>query len=360
MKKIFLLLLVFPFLFSDLKAQGDEREYGVAVFYTIGNNTWNIQVSINNIELFTMPNNSIFYQKIYSKGNALVQFRMGSGFYKYVNFILKNNDTVYYRINNTANGKFTAIEKSKNEALLEIENEINVEKEVYERFYSSERITYPYIPESFENRDKFGKRSGSGFLISNAGYVVTNYHVIQNTKKITVRGVNANKKSSLSAKIIYTDTVNDLAVLQLEDKISIEPPPFIFRNTPCETGENIFVLGYPLTTSMGEDIKLTDGLVSSANGYKGDTASYQISAPVQPGNSGGPLFDKDGNIVGIVNAKLTGAENTTYAIKIRYLQEALTKAGVTFASQNKNSLTGKPLTEQVKAIQNFVYIIDAE
>src|SRR6185436_3333739 len=77
--------------------------------------------------------------------------------------------------------------------------------------------------------------------------------------------------------------------------------------------------GYPLTTSMGQDVKLTTGIISSVNGYQGNANSYQITAPVQPGNSGGPVFDEQANLVGVINAKHVLAENATYAIKSTYL-----------------------------------------
>ena len=68
------------------------------------------------------------------------------------------------------------------------------------------------------------------------------------------------------------------------------------NTTTSEVGEEVFVLGYPLTATMGDEIKLTTGVISSKSGFQGDISQYQISAPVQPGNSGGPLFDSKGNI----------------------------------------------------------------
>jgi S1-C subfamily serine protease len=73
-------------------------------------------------------------------------------------------------------------------------------------------------------------------------------------------------------------------------------------------GSNVFALGYPMALSlMGEEVKFTDGKISSKTGFQGDITTYQISVPIQPGNSGGPLFDYDGNIVGITNAGINKA-----------------------------------------------------
>ena len=98
--------------------------------------------------------------------------------------------------------------------------------------------------------------------------------------------------------------------------------PYNVKTSVSDVGEEVFVLGYPLTSTMGDEIKLTtrsDKL--KKQGFRKETLSlYQISAPIQPGNSGGPLFDNRGNLIGIVNAKHKGAENVGYAIKTSYLK----------------------------------------
>ncbi len=358
MKRLFFLVVSLVLFANVLFAQKNDREFGVVVFYTKGKYTSNVTFSINNINAVTLYK-GVLYHKVYSSGQALLSIS-SRGDIRNFNTQLLLHDTLYVKVLTLSAGIISNFQVvNKEEAIAEIEQE-KKERDNYLTLYSTERITYPYNPESFDDKENKGKRSGSGFLLSKEGYIVTNYHVIENTKKVTVRGVNGNKNSSLSAKVVYTDTINDLALLQLEDKIIIENPAYKTRNTTCDVGESIYVLGYPLTTAMGEDIKLTDGLVSSQNGFKGDTASYQISAPVQPGNSGAPLFDKDGNIIGIVNAKLRGAENATYAIKVKYLMQAIDRAGVKSISNSNNGLVGKTLPQQVKAIQDFVYIIEAE
>lgn len=354
MKKLFLFLFIISFFNPELKAKDNDREFGVIQFYTYGKYT-SSSIIINNIDVLDLPKHTILNHKFYSEGKVLMKFKNGFSV-KYINAEIKRRDTLYIAIKLKTNGDMLIDIKNKENAL----NQMNEENKEYNVLYSTERITYPYIPESFEKSKKEGKRSGSGFLLSQDGYIATNYHVIENTKKVVARGVNGNKNSSLSLKVVYTDTINDLAILKLEDKITIEKPIYSFKSTVTDVGENIFVLGYPLTDAMGVDIKLTDGLVSSKNGFKGDTNSYQISAPVQPGNSGAPLFDKNGNIVGIINAKLSGAENATYAIKVGFLQEAIKQAGVVINTNQSGLLSGKTLPQQVKAIQDFVYIIEAE
>jgi len=111
---------------------------------------------------------------------------------------------------------------------------------------------------------------------------------------------------------------------------------------------------------MGDEIKLTNGIVSSRTGFQGDASSYQISAPVQPGNSGGPLFDNSGNLIGIINAKHTGAENASYAIKSGYLTSLMELLPNLPKPQTANLLTGKSLSQQVELVKKFIYIIEVE
>ena len=108
---------------------------------------------------------------------------------------------------------------------------------------------------------------------------------------------------------------------------------------------------------MGDEIKLTTGIISSKTGFQGDVALYQISAPIQPGNSGGPLFDRKGNLIGIVNAKHKDAENVGYAIKTSYLKNLIESSTSTSILPNNNQVVGQPLTEKVKKLENYVFMI---
>lgn len=211
-----------------------------------------------------------------------------------------------------------------------------------------------------QNRTK--KSSGTGFAISSNGIIVTNFHVIEGAKLIKVRGVNSDFSKTYNAKVLVTDKNNDLALIQIDDYAfaSIETIPYTIITGLAGVGENIFVLGYPLRATMGDEIKLTNGIVSSRTGFQGDITSYQISAPVQPGNSGGPLFDSKGNLVGIINAKHGGAENASYAVKASYLTNLVDLLTSPPKLQTVNSLTGKTLTQQVEIAKKFVYIIETE
>lgn len=203
------------------------------------------------------------------------------------------------------------------------------------------------------------KSTGTGFAISSNGYIVTNHHVIAGAKSIEVKGVNGNFTRKLSAEIAVSDEKNDLAIIKINDPnfTTVGSIPYNFRQGMGEVGENVFVLGYPMTSSMGEEVKLTNGIISSKTGFQGDISMYQISAPVQPGNSGGPLFDKNGNLLGIVSAKHSLAENAGYAIKVSYLKNLIEMLPQTINQTTVNILNGKGLTEQVKIASNYTYLI---
>lgn len=203
------------------------------------------------------------------------------------------------------------------------------------------------------------KWSGTGFALRN-GYIATNYHVVENAKSIRVQGIRGSFNTEYNATVVSTDKYNDLAIIKINDNRfnGFGTIPYRVKTTTSEVGEDVFVLGYPLTTTMGDEIKLTTGVISSKTGFQGDVSLYQISAPIQPGNSGGPLFDGDGNLIGIVNAKHRGAENVSYAIKASYLNN-LAESASSIASilPTNNAVSGMSLSNKVKSLKNFVFMI---
>ena len=211
---------------------------------------------------------------------------------------------------------------------------------------------------SFGTNTNVSKWSGTGFALKN-GYVVTNYHVAGEAKTIEIYGVNGNASKGYKATIVGADKVSDLALLKITDKdfSGYGNPPYAFKSSMVDVGENVYVLGYPLTQTMGEEIKLTNGIVSARSGYEGDVTTYQISVPVQPGNSGGPMFDMKGNLVGIVCAKHAEAENANYAIKTSYLKNLVESVASSSIFPTVSTINGKELKEQVKQTKNFVYMI---
>ena len=199
--------------------------------------------------------------------------------------------------------------------------------------------------------------SGTGFALK-GNCIVTNYHVIENAKTIWVQGINGDFNTKYHASILATDKFNDLAILKIEGTNIISSDiPYSVVTTTSEVGEDVFVLGYPMTSTMGEEIKLTTGVISSKTGFQGDVSLYQISAPIQPGNSGGPLFDSNGNVIGIVSSKHRDAENVGYAIKASYLRNLMESALSENVLPQINKIADYKLSEKVKSIKASVYYI---
>lgn len=218
---------------------------------------------------------------------------------------------------------------------------------------------YPTVPSNIGigGNSTEAEWSGTGFALKN-NYIVTNYHVVEDAKTINIQGINGDFNTKYNASIVATDKFNDLAILSIEDAtISTSSIPYSIKTFTSEVGEDVFVLGYPLTSTMGEEIKLTTGIISSKTGYQGDVSLYQISAPIQPGNSGGPLFDGEGNIIGIVSAKHRGAENVGYAIKASYLRNLIESAMTINIFPQNNKIANYKLSDKVKSIKNYVYYI---
>ncbi|WP_455626170.1 S1C family serine protease [Parabacteroides sp.] len=198
--------------------------------------------------------------------------------------------------------------------------------------------------------------TGTGWALLN-NYVVTNFHVVDGAKSISLKGVNDDFVNSYTASIIATDKFNDLAILRLNNSSTNAPIPYAVSTSTAEVGEEVFVLGYPLTSTMGDEIKLTTGVISSRTGFQGDVSIYQTSAPIQPGNSGGPLFNSQGDVIGIVSSKHKGAENVGYAIKASYLKNLMESSLSENILPQTNRYTNKNLSDLVKTAKSFVYYI---
>jgi hypothetical protein len=202
--------------------------------------------------------------------------------------------------------------------------------------------------------------TGSAFAVTSDGYVVTNNHVIEGATELKIRGVAGDMKKSYTATVISKDEKNDLAILKIDDPnfTGLGNVPINIVQKPIEVGSSIFVLGYPMIDAMGDEIKLTDGKISSRTGYQGDVSTYQISAPIQPGNSGGPLFDEEGNLIGITSSGIIEANSVGYAIKTSYLMNMFDALQDYPNLTKTNTISKKKLPEKIKVLQKFIYIIE--
>ncbi len=211
---------------------------------------------------------------------------------------------------------------------------------------------------------EYGPKTGTGFLISKDGIIVTNNHVVKNADKILIKCIIDNSVITYNATLLIADSKNDLALLKISDyEFELKSDlPFIIKDEIAEVGEEIFVLGYPLTSTMGEEIKVTTGIISSRTGFQGDVTCYQVSAPVQPGNSGGPLLNNHGDIIGIITAKHNATENVTYAVKSSYLKFLILMNNVEqeIKIPTKNTYSKKSLVDKIKILRDLIFIIETE
>jgi Trypsin-like peptidase domain len=178
--------------------------------------------------------------------------------------------------------------------------------------------------------------SGSGVMIGDHGEVLTNAHVVNACAQIIVRSPAGD---SVTAQLIARDEKNDLAVVRTRPLSSVAT----FRDgKPVRAGDAIVALGYPLARLLATTANLTVGNVSALAGLRDDSRYLQISAPVQPGNSGGPLLDGSGHLVGIVTGKLDAAlvarvtgdipQNVNFALKAEVARTFLDSKGIAYHS----------------------------
>lgn len=202
---------------------------------------------------------------------------------------------------------------------------------------------------------------GTGFFIDRKGYFATNYHVVSKSNIIQIEFYRDGELQTYNAEIIKEDKINDLAILKIsdEDFKYFDEIPYNFSTRVADIGEEVFALGYPLTNYMGKDIKFTDGKISSKTGYDGDIANYQTTTPIQPGNSGGPLFDYNGNLIGINASRLTfeNTQNVSYSIKSSYLKNLIDVLPIQINLPSNKDIQDLKLTEKIKIVSDFVVLI---
>jgi serine protease Do len=198
---------------------------------------------------------------------------------------------------------------------------------------------------------------GTGFIIDAKGYLVTNAHVVNNGKRIVVEN---NKGEQFVAEIIKLDAAKDIAILKINDKDFklLNTIPYSIRKSSTDVAEPIFTLGFPRN-----DIVYSEGYLSAKTGFNGDTLSCQLGIAVNPGNSGGPVFNNRGEVIGILSTKEKQAEGVAFAIQSKYIQSAIDELKKDTAYRNikvstTSSISGLERVQQVKKIQdNYVYLI---
>lgn len=164
----------------------------------------------------------------------------------------------------------------------------------------------------------YPRSSGSGFFITDDGFLITNNHVVKNGAKVCV----FTSSGLIDAHVVRMDPVNDLALLKVQGTFASLP---IISSRGAKLGSTVATVGFPVIDLQGISPKLGKGEIASLSGMADDVRYFQISVPLQPGNSGGALVDEHGNVIGVVSAKLKAPpdlaaigvfpENVNYAVK---------------------------------------------
>ena len=204
------------------------------------------------------------------------------------------------------------------------------------------------------------KATGTGFFITSDGYLISNYHVVKNAAKFRLQ----TEAGLIDVKVVKVDVANDLALLKASGKFT---PLSIAASRTVKLGATVATVGFPSTGLQGFSPKLAKGEIASLSGAYDDPRYFQISVPVQPGNSGGALVDARGNVVGIVSAKLSAKaaldatgqlpENVNYAVKSSLLLSFLESVPDVAAKLKDPNTKDKAFEDVVKSAQDAAVLV---
>jgi TPR repeat protein len=207
--------------------------------------------------------------------------------------------------------------------------------------------------------------TGSGFFVTGDGHIVTSYHVVAGSTAIRVRPQDGKE---LTAVIRRVDTATDLALLKVQ---ASSVPLAVGESSGVRRGDTVYALGFPLVTIQGFEPKVTDGIISSLTGMLDDPTTFQITNPLQPGNSGGPIVSSDGQVIGIASSVLSGKrvaartgvlpQNVNYAVKSRHLAEFLRSVpGLDFSVSGKPAGGARSAADIIAEVERSLVLIIVE
>jgi len=202
--------------------------------------------------------------------------------------------------------------------------------------------------------------TGTGFFITDDGYLISNYHVVKEATKVRL----VTSTGTIDAKVVQVDAANDLALLKVDGKFSPLP---IAASRSAHLGGTVATIGFPDPSLQGFSPKLAKGEIASLSGAGDDPRYFQISVPVQPGNSGGALVNERGNVIGIVSAKLdasvalaaSGAlpENVNYAVKSSLLLSFLDSVPEVASKLKEPNIKDEKFEDVVKSAKDAAVLV---
>ena len=205
-------------------------------------------------------------------------------------------------------------------------------------------------------------RGGTGFLIDGKGYLITNMHVVKNATQVEVQ----NSLGEYHARIIQLDHQADLALLKIEDTTyhPFASLPYGISKSDAELGEDVFTLGYPRP-----EIVYGKGYMSAKTGYQGDTTNFQLTIAANPGNSGTPVLNNDGEVVGMVSSTQQNAQGMVFAVRSKNIFQALDAMRNDSTLQVSDStlshlkipvnsfMKGMERKTQLKRLEDYIFIV---
>jgi serine protease Do len=202
--------------------------------------------------------------------------------------------------------------------------------------------------------------NGTGFLIDAKGLMITNAHVLKNSSNIYVQN---NKGEKFRAIVVKLDVPRDMAIIKIDDDQfkGYNSLPYSIKTTSSDIAESIFTLGYPRS-----EIVYGEGYLSAKTGYHGDTLSCQVTVDANPGNSGGPIFNRNGEVIGILSAKQTDIDGAVFAVQSKYIHQLINELKKnnslykTTKIPSKSTLQGIDKVQQVKKLQDYVFMVKGD
>lgn len=205
------------------------------------------------------------------------------------------------------------------------------------------------------------KLGGTGFLIDGKGYLVTSAHVVAKADSVYIQNI---KGEYFKVNILYNDKQTDIAVLKIVDPRyqPVKMLPYALQKNVADLGEEVFTMGFPRSTT---EVIYDKGYLSAKTGYNGDTTTYQLAISANPGNSGGPIFNHNGEVIGILSGRQTSADGVVFSSRAKNIFTALHEIKKDSSNEDRiklllpSSIRGMDRVQQIKKIEDCMFIVQS-